>query len=96
MQGWINEINEIILEKLVSTQKPFKYLVNCLIMQRKGANVVVSQSNSWDTGLDSCFTLIWPKETPNKAEKSKNSVQCMVSVYAMTILNSNSLIKTEL
>jgi dynein light chain Tctex-type 1 len=58
---WINEINEMIMEKLVSIQKPFKYLVNCLIMQRKGASVVVSQSNSWDTGLDSCFTLIWPK-----------------------------------
>ena len=52
---WINEINEMIMEKLVSTQKPFKYLVNCMIMQRKGASVVVSQSNSWDTGLDSGF-----------------------------------------
>lgn len=64
---WINEINEIIMEKLVSHQKPFKYLVNCLIMQRKGVSVVVSQSNIWDTSLDSCFTVMWPKETPNKA-----------------------------
>lgn len=93
---WINRINEVVMEKLVVHQKPFKYLLNTLIMQRKGANVVVSQSNIWDTGLDSCFTAIWPKETPNKAEKSKNTIQCMVSVYAMTVLNSNSLIKSEL
>jgi len=93
---WINEINEIIMEKLVSHQKPFKYLLNCLIMQRKGTSVVISQSNIWDTGLDSCFTVAWPKETPNKAEKSKNSIQCMLSIYAMTMLNSNSLIKSEL
>lgn len=82
------------MDRLVAVQKPFKYLVNCLIMQRKGASVVVSQSNSWDTGLDSWFTVIWPKETPNKAEKSKMTIQCMLSVYAMTILNSNSLIKS--
>lgn len=49
------------MEKLVMAQKPFKFLVNCLIMQRKGANVVVSNSNYWDTGLDSSFTVIWPR-----------------------------------
>ena len=84
------------MEKLVSTQKPFKYLVNCMVMQRRGTSVVISHSNTWDTGLDSWFTVVWPKETPNKAEKSKSTIQCMVSVYAMTVLNSNSLIKTEL
>jgi len=45
----------------VAYQKPFKYLLNCMIMQRKGASVVISQSNIWDTGLDSCFTVAWPK-----------------------------------
>ena len=67
-----------------------------MIMQRKGANVVISQSNIWDTGLDSHFTMAWPKETANKAEKSKNTIQCMCSVYAMSTLNSNSLINSEL
>lgn len=93
---WINRINELLVEKLVQQQKPYKYLVNTMIMQRKGANVVVSQSNIWDTGLDSHFTMAWPKETANKAEKSKNTIQCMVSVYAMSTLNSNSLINSEL
>jgi hypothetical protein len=49
------------MEKLVSTQKPFKYLINSMIMQRKGASVVIAQSNYWDTGLDSAFTALWPK-----------------------------------
>jgi len=43
------------------TQKPFKYFVNTMIMQRKGASVVIAQSNYWDTQLDSTFTVIWPK-----------------------------------
>ncbi len=49
------------MQKLVECQKPFKYLINTMIMQRKGAHVVISQSNYWDTGLDSYFTVIWPK-----------------------------------
>jgi hypothetical protein len=49
------------MEKLVATQKPFKYLINTMIMQRKGASVVVAQSNYWDTQLDSAFTVVWPK-----------------------------------
>jgi hypothetical protein len=93
---WINRINEILIEKLAQQQKPYKYLVNTMVMQRKGANVVVAQSNIWDTGLDSHFTLAWPKETANKSEKSKQTIQCMVSVYAMSTLNSNSLINSEL
>jgi hypothetical protein len=84
------------MEKLVATQKPFKYLLNTMIMQRKGASVVIAQSNYWDTQLDSAFTVVWPKEKAGKAELSKNTIQCMVSVYAMTCLNGNSLIKNDI
>ena len=91
--NWINEVNEAVLEKLITAQKPFKYLVNCMIMQRKGANVVASNSMYWDTGLDSASTVIWPREKANKAEQSKNTIQCLVSIYAMTTLNSNTFLK---
>lgn len=49
------------MEKLVDHPRPFKFLLNTLIMQRKGAHVIVSNSNYWDTGLDQSMVIIWPK-----------------------------------
>lgn len=93
---WINEVNQTVMAKLVEFQRPFKYLINCLIMQRKGASTVIANSNYWDTGFDQGFVVVWPKEKPNKAEQSKESIQCMVSVYAMSMLNSLSVFKSEI
>ena len=42
-----------------------------MIMQRKGANVIVTNSNYWDTGLDQSLVILWPKEKAGKAEQSK-------------------------
>ena len=58
---WINEINETVMEKLVEHPRPFKFLLNTLIMQRKGASVIISNSNFWDTGLDQSMVITWPK-----------------------------------
>ena len=84
------------MEKLVTAQKPFKYLINCMIMQRKGANVVTANSMFWDTGVDSTFTIVWPREKAGKAEQSKNTIQCLVTIYAMSCLNSASFLKGDL
>jgi hypothetical protein len=37
------------MAKLFEVQKPFKFLINTMIMQRKGANVAISQSNYHDS-----------------------------------------------
>jgi hypothetical protein len=47
--------------KLVEMQRPFKYLLNTMIMQRKGDNVVIEHNNYWDSAFDQNIMIIWPK-----------------------------------
>jgi hypothetical protein len=68
---WINRINEVIMEKLVVHQKPFKYLLNTLIMQRKGANVVVSQSNIWTPDSTPASPPSGPRKPPTRQKRAK-------------------------
>jgi methylmalonyl-CoA mutase N-terminal domain/subunit len=60
-QKWINDINEAVMAKLIDMQRPFKYAINTMIMQRKGANVAVSHNNFWDSAFDQSIMVIWPK-----------------------------------
>lgn len=94
--GWINEINEKVMAKLVEMQRPFKFLVNTLVMQRKGANVVTTHNNYWDSTFDEGLVVIWPKEKIGKTEQNKENMQCIVSVYALSLLNGMSYSRNEL
>lgn len=96
MPRWINDINEALMAKLVDMQRPFKFLVNTMIMQRKGANVSIVHNNYWDGTFDQNVVVIWPKEKPGKSEQSKETIQCMVSVSALSCLNGMSYTKNEL
>lgn len=49
------------MAKLVEMQRPFKFLVNTMVMQRKGANVVTTHNNYWDSTFDESVVVIWPK-----------------------------------
>lgn len=51
----------MMMAKLVDTQKPFKFLVNTMIMQRKGANVVIVHSSYLDTTFDQYYVVGWPR-----------------------------------
>eukprot|EP01016_Furgasonia_blochmanni_P040891 TRINITY_DN5254_c0_g2_i17.p2 TRINITY_DN5254_c0_g2~~TRINITY_DN5254_c0_g2_i17.p2 ORF type:complete len:128 (+),score=37.23 TRINITY_DN5254_c0_g2_i17:65-448(+) len=41
---WINAICETLMAKLIDTSKPFKYMINCMIMQRNGCLLYTSPS----------------------------------------------------
>ena len=49
------------MAKLVEMQRPFKFLINTMVMQRKGANVVATHNNYWDSTFDESVVVIWPK-----------------------------------
>lgn len=50
------------MSKLVETQKPYKYLINTLITQRKGANLSVATSSLYDSVSDqSMYVYMYPK-----------------------------------
>lgn len=84
------------MAKLVDAQRPFKFLINTLIMQRKGANVVVVHNNFYDSVFDQYAIVTWPKEKAGKMEQSKETIQCMVSVYVMSALNGLTFSRSEI
>jgi hypothetical protein len=49
------------MAKLVDMQRPFKFLLNTVIMQRKGANVALTHNNFWDSAFDQAFVILYPK-----------------------------------
>ena len=84
---WINDICEDIVKKLVALKKPYKYMTNCMIMQKNGAGCVISHSSFWDSGADVSASLMWPNKQ-TKAEQSKSTIQCMAAVYAIGLIPS--------
>ena len=84
------------MTKLIDSQKPFKFLINTMIMQRKGANVITVHNNYSDSVFDLYTIISWPKEKAGKLEQSKETIQCMVSVYVMSALNGLTYSRTEI
>ncbi|KAG9334425.1 hypothetical protein JZ751_007681 [Albula glossodonta] len=57
---WTATIVEHSLTQLVKQGKPFKYIVNCAVMQKSGAGLHTANSCYWDTATDgktSCSPL---------------------------------------
>ena len=79
---WISDINEDIIKKLVLLQKPYKYMANCMIMQKNGAACASSNTTLWDSTTDISMSLLWPNKQ-TKAEQTKSTMQCIVGVYAV-------------
>ncbi|EGR33313.1 hypothetical protein IMG5_056360 [Ichthyophthirius multifiliis] len=82
----INEICEQTLEYLIKQQKPYKYIVNCMIMQSTGSGACATQSCYWDSVTDHIVTVKWPKE--NK-EYAKNQLSAVVTVFATCLITNH-------
>lgn len=59
---WSEDVVESILKELSGYQKPFKYSVTCMIMQRNGAGMSSSSSCFWDPDTDGSVTVHWEGE----------------------------------
>lgn len=49
------------MSKLIDYQRPFKFFINTMIMQRKGAHVAIAHNNYWDSSFDQNVMVVWPK-----------------------------------
>ncbi|XP_051768296.1 dynein light chain Tctex-type 3 [Ctenopharyngodon idella] len=72
---WTASIVEHSLTQLVKQGKPFKYIVNCAVMQKSGAGLHTANSCYWDTTTDGSCTVRWENRT----------MYCVVSVFAVAI-----------
>ena len=52
---WTNGVVESCLASLTKLQKPFKYIVTCVIMQKNGAGLHTASSCYWDNSTDGLF-----------------------------------------
>jgi dynein light chain Tctex-type 1 len=72
---WTSSVVEQCLSQLVKLNKPFKYVVNCVIMQKTGAGLHTSSSCFWDNTTDGSCTVRWENKT----------MYCIVSVFGLSL-----------
>eukprot|EP00906_Rhabdomonas_costata_P029292 RCo041354 len=72
VQHWINTIVETSMKKLTALNKPFKFIVNCLIMRRTGAGLHLASSTVWDITSDNLYLY---------KEESNKYLYCITTVY---------------
>lgn len=52
VSDWTSAIVESVLKSLQTANKPFKYVVTCIIMQKNGAGLHTASTCFWDTKSD--------------------------------------------
>lgn len=64
---WTTNVVEAVLNSLAKLNKPFKYIVSCVIMQNNGAGLHTASSCFWDGAADgtTSFTFVFSL-CPNK------------------------------
>jgi dynein light chain Tctex-type 1 len=72
---WTSNVVEQCLGQLTKLNKPFKYIVSCVIMQKNGAGLHTAASCYWDNTTDGSCTLRWENKT----------LYCIVSVFGLAI-----------
>jgi dynein light chain Tctex-type 1 len=71
---WTNLIVTNCLKDLQQLNRPFKYVISCIIMQKNGAGLCTSTSTFWDTADGFC-KVPWQNLT----------MHCIVTVYGVSV-----------
>eukprot|EP00735_Rhodelphis_limneticus_P005312 TRINITY_DN17100_c0_g1::TRINITY_DN17100_c0_g1_i1::g.20946::m.20946 TRINITY_DN17100_c0_g1::TRINITY_DN17100_c0_g1_i1::g.20946 ORF type:complete len:131 (+),score=-0.94,sp/Q9Z336/DYLT1_RAT/69.03/7e-57,Tctex-1/PF03645.8/1.8e-37 TRINITY_DN17100_c0_g1_i1:54-395(+) len=72
---WTSNVVEQCLKRLTALNKPFKYIVTCIIMQKNGAGLHTASSCFWDTTSDGSVTVRWENKT----------MYCITTVFGLAI-----------
>mmetsp|Transcript_15089 Transcript_15089/g.38929 ORF Transcript_15089/g.38929 Transcript_15089/m.38929 type:complete len:115 (-) Transcript_15089:415-759(-) len=70
---WTSMVIESTLKRLKELNKPFKYIVTAVIMQKNGAGLHTATSCHWDMTSDGSATLRWENK----------SMYCLVTVFGL-------------
>ena len=77
---WVDEICSRLSKDLISMNKPFKYLISCVIMQKNGAGLHMGHSCYWDRTNDNIVAVKWPSER----RKDPNArMVCFVTIFGV-------------
>ncbi|KAF5828826.1 Tctex-1, partial [Dunaliella salina] len=72
---WTSTCLENCIKKLGNLNKPFKYVVTCIIMQKNGAGLHTAASCWWDNTTDGSRTVRWENK----------SMYCIMTAFGLAI-----------
>ena len=67
------------MKKLLTLDKPYKYIVTCVLQQRGGASHM-STSCHWENTTDGANTYVYPPLA--RAAKDNKTLQCLITVFS--------------
>ena len=72
---WTQQILESCIKELAKMQKPFKYVVTCLLIQNNGSAFQSAANSHWDDKTDGMISF----------QLNRDTILCSVSVYCTMI-----------
>ena len=75
IHDWTSSVVESVLKSLQAVNKPFKYVVTCIIMQKNGAGLHTASTCYWDMRTDGSCSVRWDNAT----------MHAIVTVFALHI-----------
>ena len=80
VNDWSNSIISAALKGLQSLNRPYKYAITVILMQKNGAGLVSAASTYWDTNRDGLCKVMWENGT----------MHCVVTVYGTSVNIDNT------
>eukprot|EP00298_Acanthocystis_sp_HF-20_P019911 c24405_g1_i1.p1 GENE.c24405_g1_i1~~c24405_g1_i1.p1 ORF type:complete len:113 (-),score=29.56 c24405_g1_i1:43-381(-) len=72
---WCGEVVDETLKRLAELNQPFKYVVNCIIMENNGSGLNTACSCFWDNNTDGSITF----------RKDFQTMHCVVTVFGLAL-----------
>ena len=79
--AWVTAICEDTLAALAELAIPFKFIVNCTLVQNTGVGVSSAISEFCDGAVDGACVARWPLEK----DKTKTNLMCTVTVFGAAL-----------
>ena len=79
--AWVSTICEDILAALAELAIPFKFIVNCTLMQNTGVGMSSAISEYCDGAVDGSCVARWPLEK----DKAKTNLMCTVTLFGVAL-----------
>ncbi|CAM9185458.1 unnamed protein product [Discosporangium mesarthrocarpum] len=80
---WVNSICEKGMQELHDLNKPFKYVLTCVIVQKNGAGFHAGHSAYWDMTNDNVCQVAWPTE--KMREQQGSGMKCIVTAFGLSL-----------
>ena len=81
INDWSNNIIAAALKGLQSLNRPYKYAITVILMQKNGAGLVSAASTYWDTSTDGLCKVMWENAY----------MHCVVTVYGTALFPSKNV-----